>query len=255
MRIRLGSILMLVAALAFGPLAANDLTITFSTKGKGMLGGGKATTEVHYYSPDHSLVQGVDTKMDSMVDFTKGMTYAIDHKKKTISAISFDDAMAALDELDAAKGKSGGLGSMMGNLFGDPNDVKVEKGDKETVAGHECQDWKITVGKLNMMLAVDPALKMPVPDASYARMIKARATQFAKAGPMGAVWKRLYEEMSKIKGVPLKTHMTGMMGMDVSSEATRIDTSAIPASTFALPDGYTTKDAGKELREQLAKAN
>jgi hypothetical protein len=253
MRFRLASVLLLAAAFAFGPLGANDLTITFSSKGKGMLGSGKTTTEIHYYTPEHNLVQGVDTKMDSLVDFPKGMTYSIDHKKKTVSAISFDDAMDALDQLDASKGK--GLGAMMGNLFGDPNDCKVEKLEKETVAGRECQIWKITVGKLNMTLSADPTLKMPVPDAAYARMIKARATQFAKAGPMGAVWKRLYEEMSKIKGVPLKTHMTGMMGMDVTSEATKIDTGAIPAATFALPEGYPVKDAGKELREQLAKAN
>jgi hypothetical protein len=248
MRIRFGSILLLAAS-----LAANDLTLTFTATGKGMLGGGKATTEVHYYTPEHTLIQGVDTKIDSLVDFPKGITYGIDHKKKVITQISFDDAMAALDQLDAGKGKSGGMGAMMGNLFGDPNDVKVEKGGKETVAGRDCQDWKITVGKLVMQLAVDPTLKMPVPDAAYTRMVRARAAQFAKAGPMGAMWKRLYEEMAKIKGVPLKTHMTGMMGMDLATEATRIDTGPIPAATFALPDGYATKDAGKELREQLAR--
>jgi len=253
MRIRLGSALLIVAALAFGHLAASDLTITFSSKGKGMLAAKNASTEIHYYTSDHNLVQGVDSKIDSMVDFTKGMTYSIDHKKKTVSMISFDDAMAALDGVNAAQGK--GLGAMMGGLFGDPNDVKVEKGDKETVAGRVCQDWQIKVGKLSMTLAVDPSLKMPVPDAAYAKMIQARATQFANAGPMGAVWKRLYEEMSKIKGVPLKTHMSGMMGMDVTSEATKVETGPVPASLFVLPETYKVEDAGKKLREQMAKAS
>ena len=253
MKIRLLSALLLASAVAVGSLAANDLKITFSSKGKGLLGSKSATTEIHYYTPEHNLVQGVDSKLDTMVDFPQGMTYSIDHKKKTVSMISFEDARAALDGMNAAQGK--GLGAMMGGLFGDPNDCKVEKLEKETVAGRECQVWHIVVGKLSMVLSADPTLKMPVPDASYTKMIQARATQFANAGPMGAVWKRLYEEMSKIKGVPLKTHMSGMMGMDVASEATRIETDPIPAALFALPEGYKVEDAGKKLREQMAKAN
>ena len=247
MRLRL--VLALAATLAFGSLAATDLTIAFNTAGKGPMGSGGAGSEVHYYSPDFQLVRNEKERRDSLVDFKQGISYTIDHKKKKISKISFDDALAALDSLNQAQPE--GLGAMMGALFGNPEDCKVDKLATETVAGRSCQDWTVRVGKLTMDLAADPTLKMPIPDATYARMMRTRAAQFAKAGPMGVTYKRLYEEMAKIKGIPLKTHMKGMMGMDFSTEATKIETGAIPAAVFALPEGYLVEDMGKKMREEM----
>jgi hypothetical protein len=242
----------LTATLATGALGAGDLTITFDTKAKAMMGSGRSGTEVHYYTTAYQMTRGVETKLDNLVDYGQGITYSIDHKKKTIDKISFDDALAALDALK--EDQAGGAAKVMAKFMGDPNDVKVEKLGTEQVAGRTCQGWHIQVGKLVMDMAADPSLRMPVPDATYTRMMRARAAQFAKAGPMGASWKRLYEELSKIKGVPLKTHMSGAMGMDVTSVATRIETTPIPATTFNLPDGYKMTDMGKQLKEQMAKA-
>jgi len=103
-----------------------------------------------------------------------------------------------------------------------------------------------------MDLTADPTLKLPIQDAASARMVRTRAAQFAKAGPMGATYKRLFEEMAKIKGVPLKTHMTGMMGMDVATEALKIETGPILDSTFNLPNDYKMEDLGKKLQQQIA---
>lgn len=246
MRLRL--VLTLAATLAFGALSAADLTITFTTTGKGP-GGGSGGSEVHYYTGAFNLVKNDKARRDNLVDFKKGVTYAIDHKKKTIEKLSFDDAFAALDTVNAQMPE--GLGAMMGALMGDPNDVKVENRGTEAVAGRTCQVWFIHVGKMDVTISADPTLKMPMPDAEYARMVQARAAQFAKAGPAGATWKRLYQEMAKVKGVPLKTHMKGFMGMDFTSEASKIDQGAIPAATFDLPAGYATEDVGKKMREGL----
>jgi len=70
---------------------------------------------------------------------------------------------------------------------------------------------------------------------------------------MGLSYKRLYEELAKIKGIPLKTHMTGFMGMDVSTEAIKVETTPIPVATFVLPDGYKVEDMGKKMREDMKK--
>lgn len=241
MRLRL--VLAMAATLAFATLSATDLTITFNTTGKG--GGG---TEIQYYSSNFHKSRNDSQQRDTLVDFQQGISYVIDHKKKQISRISFDDAMAALDSMNSKLPE--GMGAMMGAMFGDPNDCQVEKKGTETVAGRTCTIWSVRVAKMSELLSVDPALKMPVPDASYARMMQARAAQFAKAGPMGAVYKRFYEEMAKIKGIPLKTHVT-MMGVDVATEATRIETGPIPQATFTLPDGYKMEDMGKKMREQM----
>ena len=245
MRLRL--VLALAATLAFGSLSATDLTITFKSTGKG-LASGASGTETHYYSPDYNMVRNEKEMRDSLVDFKQGISYTIDHKKKLISKVSFDDAFAALESLGKAQPE--GMGAMFGAMFGDPNDCKVDKQGTETVAGHTCQTWVIKVGKLVMALSADPTLKMPIPDAAYTKMVQSRAAQFAKAGPMGASFKRLYEEMAKIKGIPLKTHMTGMMGMDVSSEATNVASGPISPAIFALP-AYKVEDMGKKMREEM----
>lgn len=240
MRLRL--VLAMAASVVFATLSAADLTITFSAKNG---------TEVQYFSPEYQLTRNEGQRHDSLVDFKQGVMYSIDHKKKTIGKLSFDDAFAALEGLSSAMPE--GMGGMMAGLFGNPNECKVEKTGTETVAGRTCTVWSIKVGKLSFVESVDPTLKHPMPETAYAKMMQARAAQMAKAGPLGASFKRLYEELAKIKGVALKTHMKGMMGMDVQMEATKVETGPIPAATFALPAGYKVEDEGKKLREELHK--
>jgi hypothetical protein len=95
-------------------------------------------------------------------------------------------------------------------------------------------------------LSIDPSLQFPVKD--YA---KSMAMLNRVPGPMGALFKRVYQETAKLKGVPLRTHLTGLMGMDVTTEATAIATTAIPESAWALPSDYTMQDGGKEMKESL----
>ncbi len=249
MRLRL--VHAVAAVLLAGALAASDLTLTFTSTRKGLGGSASPATEIHYYSSSFMLSRTVETRQDLLVDFKQGITYTINHPKKTIGKMSFDDALAAMD----AMGKSGKAGAnpMMATVFGDPNAVQVTKLANEQIVGHDCQAWRITVGKLVMELSADPALKPPMADSAYAQMMKARAAQFAQSGPMGATYKRLYEEMAKVKGIPLKTHMTGLMGMDVATLATKVETGPIEPSTFALPAGYAVEDLGKKMREKMAK--
>jgi len=68
-------------------------------------------------------------------------------------------------------------------------------------------------------------------------------------GQMGVLFKRVYQETAKLKGVPLRTRITGLMGMDMTTEATAISTAPIPESTWVLPADYAVKDGGKEMRD------
>jgi hypothetical protein len=70
-------------------------------------------------------------------------------------------------------------------------------------------------------------------------------------GPMGVLFKRVYQETAKLKGVPLRTRVTGVMGADLTTEATAIATTPIPETVWALPAGYAQKDGGKEMKESL----
>lgn len=248
MKLRL--ITALTLAFLFGTLSAADLTITFVSKGKSIMGGGDGTV-IHYYTAAYQMARMVASQHDDLVDIKLGTSYMIDHKKKVVSKISFDDAAASMANMQQSN--SAVLGKMMGAMVGDPNDVQVVQTGKEQVAGRSCQVWHIQIGKLVMDLSADPTLKRPIPDKELARINQARIAQFARTGPLGASFKRLFEEMAKIQGIPLKTHLTGIMGMDATQEATRIEVGAIPASTFVLPEGYKVEDLGKKLKEETAK--
>jgi hypothetical protein len=141
---------------------------------------------------------------------------------------------------------------MMSKMFGDPNNFKVTEEGQETVAGRSCNKYRIMVGKIVMDMSNDPTLKMPMSEASYQNMLKMRGASMA-ASPTGKSFARLYEEMAKIKGFTLKSHMTGMMGMDILTVATAVKEGAIDPSVFALPSGYQMEDLGAKIKAQMAK--
>ena len=243
--------LLLAAGLAAVSLCAGDLTIAFNSKGRGPMGGKTDGVETHYYGSKFQRVNNEGSRIDTLVDYQTLTTYTINHGKKLIQKMSLEDAMAALESMQSQMPE--GMGAMMGALFGDPSNFKVEELGQETVAARNCKKYKITVGKLIFQSSNDPTLIPPVPPASFAKMLKAKGALSAAMGPMGKSMARLYEEMSKIKGLALKTNMSGFMGINASTEATKISEGPIPASVFSLPTGYKTEDLGKQMREQAAK--
>jgi hypothetical protein len=240
-----------LALLTSSLVMAGDLTILFTSKSKGMLGS-TTGTETHYFSANSQMVKNDATKIDSLVDYAKGISYTIDHKKKTVQMLKWDDAAAAMDGLSQSVPKEGAK-NIMDSMLGNPNDVSVDDSGAEVVAGHTCIIHKIRVGKLNMDLSADPKLKPPVSKAVWAKAIRSRAATMAKAGPLGASYVRMFEELGKIHGIPLKTKMSGVIGMDTTLEATKISEGPIPASTFALPSGYKLEDIGMKMKEELSK--
>ncbi len=245
--------LLLTAGLAALSLCAGDLTLTFNSKGKGPVGGKTDGIETHYYSSQFQRINNEGSRIDTLVDYQTLTTYTINHAKKLVQKLSFEDATAAMASMQSQMPE--GAGAMMGAFFGDPDQFKVEELGKETVAGRNCKNYRITVGKMVFQSSNDPTLVPPVPPASFAKMVKAKGALSAAGGPMGKTMARLYEEMSKIKGLALKTNMSGFMGIQVSTEATKVTEGPIPAATFQLPVGYKTEDQGKQLREQIAKGH
>lgn len=231
-------------------LFAGDLTITMKNHGSGPMGGGKDSVQTHYYSAKFVRMNDPGSQMDTLMDYGTMTSYTINHKKRLIEKMAFQDAMDAMNE--AQQQNPEGMSAMMNMMFGDPNNFKVTPEGKDTVAGRSCDKFKITVGKIVMETSNDPSLKMPMPEASYQKMIKMRGAMMA-AMPQGKGFIRLYEEMSKIKGLALKTHMSGMMGMDVRQEATAVKEGPIDPSVFALPSGYQMEDMGAKLKAQMAK--
>lgn len=232
------------------PAFAGDLTITMNSKVNGFMGRSSESVETHYYTAKFMRSNNPTTQMDTLMDYGSMTTYTINHKKKLIQKLTFQDAVDAMSQ--AGKQNREGMSEMMNKMFGDPDNFKVSELGHETVAGRSCTKYRIQVGKIIMDTSNDPSLKPPVPEATFAKMIKMRGAMMA-ATPSGKGFVRLYEEMSKIKGMALKTHMTGIMGMDTLQEATSVKEGAIPDSVFALPSGYQMEDLGAKMKAQMAK--
>lgn len=231
-RIMLGLVLSAIS------LQATDLTITSQVTTKKPVG-----TQVHYYSAQAMRMNDEVNKMDNLVDYSKGVIYNINHKQKKVDRMTFEDLAKLAESLDQNMGGAGAMvGAMMGRMMGNPDDVKVEDQGAEKVAGRTCAKYKITVGKLVQEISVDPSLKHPANPATVAKAMK--LAELVK-GPMAKTFAKLSEEMSKIKGIPLKTHVTGFMGMDTTTEAIEVKQGPIPASVFDLPVGYKVEDLGK----------
>jgi len=235
-------------AMAFGTvlfaitLFGGDLTITSKVTGKGALA--KDGSQVQYLSATRMRVNHAGSQVDSLVDYGHEVIYNIDHGKKTITKLTFKDMQ---ETMQALEDQMAGMPEMVTRMmFGDVSEVKVEQLGPDTVLGRPCRKVRLTLGKMVEVLSIDPSLQFPIRD--YA---KSMAMLNRVPGPMGTLFKRVYQETAKLKGVPLKTHITGLMGMDVTTEATAVSTAAIPEGAWALPADYTMKDGGKEMKESL----
>jgi hypothetical protein len=131
-------------------------------------------------------------------------------------------------------------------MYGDTSEVKVEPLGPDTVLGRPCKKTRITLGKMVQELSLDPTLQIPVKD--YARGM---AMLNRMPGPAGQMFQRMYREIGRLKGVPLRTRVSGLLGMDVTTEATAVSTAPIPESAWALPADYAMKDGGKEMKDAM----
>jgi len=236
--------LLALASLALSTLSllAGDLTITSRVTGKGPMA--KDGTQVQYMSPTRMRVSQEGTHTDTMIDYGNGVMYVIDHSKKRITRMTFQELQASMEAMNERMGPMAGMMSKM--MFGDASRVSVQKEGADTVLGRPCQKVRITIGKLVEDLSLDPTLQFPIRDYAKAMSMMSQAP-----GPMGTAFKHLYEEIGKLHGVPLRTHVKGFMGLDITTEATAVSTSAIPASVWALPSGYTVVEGGKEMQESM----
>lgn len=223
-------------------LFGGDLTITSHVTGKGQFA--KDGTQVQYMDATRMRVNHEGTKTDSFVDYGHEVIYAIDHNKKVITKMTFKDMQEAFQAMDQQMAAMPEMVTRM--MFGDTAEVKVEQLGADTVLGRPCRKVRVHIGKMLEELSLDPNLQFPIRD--YA---KAMSMMNRMPGAMGALFKRLYQEIGQLKGVPLRTRVTGLMGMDITTEATAVSTAPIPASAWALPAGYKEVDGGKEMKESM----
>lgn len=207
-------------------LAAEDLTVISKTSM-----GDHSGTSTQYLSSTKSRTS--DGQSDAIIEFKTGRLVFVDHKKKEYSETTMDEMAAFFDSLQKdLKGNP-----MFESMFGDADDVKVEK--KKTsrkIAGYDCDDYEMSMGEsLVFEFCAAKALKPPP------QYYEGRKYSFASMGPMGKRYMKMFEEMRKIEGFPLAMEMDVDMGVvkqTTVSEATEVKKGAIPESVFEIPVGY-----------------
>jgi hypothetical protein len=228
----------------------SDLTIAYKVTTSGVMGQAARTgTSTEYMNANHIRVNDATTSIDTLIDLDAQMMYVIDNNKKLIKKASFQEIQQAMAQLDTQS--NGQMAAMMNQMFGDPSDVQVDKTGPDTVAGRACTKYHVRVGKMNQDMSIDSTLKPPMDMVTARKMMGAMVP-----GPVGKSFRALYEQMVKIGGMPLKTHMimdAGMVKMESTREATSISQSAIAAGTWGLPSGYQTESLLKDLQKGMSR--
>ncbi len=244
MKFTLRAIAPLFLSAAF--LMAGDLTITMTGKGKYNDG-----IQTHYWSTKSMRINNPGSKRDTLVDYVNGVNYTIDHEKKVIQKLSWDDLETAMEGMsEQFKNLPPQVLAMMPG--GGGGEVVVEDEGKEVVAGRTCRKWKITMGKTVMETSNDASLRPPMPAASYTRFLRLKNLVGAM-GPAAMSMKKFGEELAKVQGMALKTRSVMPMVGEVSTEATEVKEGPIPESVFALPTGYKMEDQGAKLAKSFRK--
>lgn len=233
---------LLACALSAVTALAGDLAITFKT---GKAGAGKAT---QYFSAKFQRHNDESNRVDSLVDYDKGTMYMIDHKGKKVQKVTFEELAEMVEKMNQQMG--GMMGAMMGSMFGNADNAKVEDMGAEVVAGRTCAKYRITVGKLVQEVSADPSLKLPADPATLAKATKLQ-TLLKGMGPAAKVMTKLGEELAKIKGVHLKTKVSGFMGQEVVQEATEVKQGPLPASVFSLPGDYKVESLAEKMKKDM----
>jgi hypothetical protein len=213
---------------------SSDLTLHQTQTSSGGRGG-ERTVNVTSYLSGNAMKTSSSDGSDSILRLDEGKLILIDNNKKTYSETTFQQLQ---DMMDKAMGGQKELPPEVRKMMGaTSSEVSVTKaGPGENVAGYPTEKY-LMKGPIEMEIWAAPGLKMP---PQYYDAIKLRMPP----NPMFD-FNKIYNEMKKIDGMPVKQvvtmKMTGMgMNMEVKSTTvvTSIDKGAIPKTTFDIPAGY-----------------
>ena len=186
-------------------------------------------------------------RMDVVVDLATGTMTMIDHDKKQYWQMTKEDIEAlskTMSDRLAQMQKDPQAAAMMEKLMGAMGPVKLEHGtETKTIVGYPCTQYTITMGEgMKMIYWTTTALQPPfTSDQMYSAM-----SGILRANPMLGRMSSVFDEMKKMKGIPLASSTAMSMGpvhVENSSEATEVKTGAVPASTFDIPAAYKKVDS------------
>lgn len=224
-------------------LLATDLTLTQTTTSHS-----HAVEQTQLWSSRFMRINQPEDQLDLLVDFAQGVSYTINHEKKVIEKITWDDLELATEAFGK---KLRGLPPLVQQVMGINNaSVTVEDRGSESLLGHECRRWRITLGPMMIETSNDPSISLPVPALPYQRFLKLQ-TLIGQLPPDPALALRVGEALAKVQGLALKYRIVLPIVGQTTTITTRIEDGPIPPSAFELPSDYRVEDAGKKMLESM----
>ncbi len=221
---------------------ASDLTIHQIENTTGGRGGPRTVTSTTYVS-GNALKRTASDGTDVILRLDAQKMILVDNAKKTYSEITFQQMDEAMSKASAAMTNMppeamAQMRKMMGNMASEVTVTDTHTG--ETIAGYTTEKYLVK-GPMDMEIWAAPALKVPpqLYDAIKLRLPRNPMFDFGK----------LYDEMKKINGWPVKQVTTmKMMGMESRTESvvTAVEKGAITKTTFDAPAGYKKVEFGQK---------
>jgi hypothetical protein len=208
------------------PATAEDITVISKVTASRGPGG----TQTLYIAGDK--MRSNDGENDTIVDYATGTITFVDHKKKRYWQTTPDEMGAQFEELSTMLEQN----PVLSRMFGQAAEARVEKLGSRTVAGHDCDDYRVSVGEAYSFDVCAAKDLQPGIDVHAARRLFA-----ANMGPMAGKMSKLFDELAKIEGLALASTMKiNIMGanMVVTTEATEVKVGDLAGDVFALPAGY-----------------
>jgi len=224
-------------------LLAADLTLTQTSTGWGHEG-----EQTQLWSSRFMRINQPDSRLDFLVDFTQGVSYNIDHNKKLIEKMSWDDLELAAEAYVEKMKKLPPIVLKM--LSVSEATVTVVEQGPENLLGRECRKWKITMGPMIIESSNDPSVDPPVPAIPYRRFLRLH-TAMGQLRPDVSSSRKVGEELAKVSGISLKYRISLPIAGQTTMTTTHIEEGPISPSAFELPVDYQVEDIGKKLRENL----
>jgi hypothetical protein len=233
----------LAVLLTGASLLATDLTLTQTGTGRGHEG-----EQTQLWSSRYMRINQSGSQVDFLVDFSQGVSYNIDHNKKLIQKMSWDDLEIAAEAFGEKLKK---LPPLLLKVMGARDTtIKVEEQGTEILLGRECRKWKITMGPVLIESSNDPSVDPPVPTIPYQRFLRLH-TSIGQLQPDSTSTLNAGGELSKVQGIALNYRICLPVVGQMTTTTTHIEEGPIPPSAFDLPADYQVEDTGKKLRENL----
>jgi hypothetical protein len=223
-------------------LLAADLTLTQTCSSRG-----HKEEQTQIWSSQFMRINHPESQVDFLVDFQQGMSYGIDHKKKLIQKMNWDDLELAA-KVSGERLKR--LPPFVLKAMGLNDAVRVEDQGTEVLLGHECRRWKISLGPMIIETSNDPSVHPPVDAIPYQRFLRLQAL-LGQLQPAATSTVKMGEELANVQGLALNYCIVLPVVGPTTTTTTRIEEGPIPPTAFELPTDYQVEDTGKKLRDNL----